>query len=288
MIREDFETTSEDGIKLKGTLLIPKKPKALIQFNSGTATKKEFYLSFLTYLAEHGYLCCLWNYRGCEQNDNLKNSDFKFSDYGTKDMPAIKTYLNSRFSNLPFLFVGHSAGGQQIGFINDLDNIKGNINISVSTGYYPNMPFGYRMKAYFFFYLFSPASAFINRYVKAKPYGLMENLPKKVVFEWRDWLEKENYFFDEKFYGKTVPTGHFKNFKFPIHVYYSTDDPVSNAKNSKTFWSNVKSEKGITFTELSPLEFGLKSIGHFGYFKKSMKDELWTGIVTRLDKFITT
>ncbi|HJV20524.1 MAG TPA: hypothetical protein VJ552_11645 [Sediminibacterium sp.] len=288
MIREDFETTCEDDIKLKGTLLIPPKPKAILQFNSGTATRKEFYLSFLTYLAEHDYLCCLWNYRGCEQNDNLKNNDFKFSDYGTKDMPAIKTYLNSRFSNLPFLFVGHSAGGQQIGFINDLDNIKGNINIGVSTGYYPNMPFGYRMKAYFFFYLFSPASAFINRYVKAKPYGLMENLPKKVVFEWRDWLEKENYFFDEKFYGKTVPTGHFKNFKFPIHVYYSTDDPVSNAKNSKTFWSNVKSEKGITFTELSPLEFGCKSIGHFGYFKRSMKDKLWTDIVTRLDKFITT
>lgn len=288
MIIEEFETTCEDGIKLKGTLLIPKNPKALIQFNSGTATKKEFYLSFLTYLTEHDYLCCLWNYRGCEQNDNLKNSDFTFSDYGTKDMPAIKTYLSNRFSNLPFLFIGHSAGGQQIGLINNLDNIKGNINIGVSTGYYPNMPFGYRMKAYFFFYLFSPVSAFINKYVKAKPYGLMENLPKKVVFEWRDWLEKENYFFDDKFYGKTVPTGHFKNFKFPIHVYYSTDDPVSNAKNSSTFWSHVKSEKGICFTELSPQKFGLKSIGHFGYFRKSMKDKFWEDIVTRLDKFIAT
>lgn len=286
MRKEEFETICEDGIKLKGTLLIPDTPKAVVQFNCGTATKKEFYLSFLSYLTENGYLCCLWNYRGSDKSDNLKNSDYRFADYGTKDMPAIKMYLENRFPHLPFLFVGHSAGGQQIGFIDDLDNVKGNINIAVSTGYYPNMPFGYRMKAYFFFYIFSPISVLLHSYVKAKPYGLMENLPKKVVFEWRDWLEKEDYFFNPKFYGKTVPTGHYKNLKFPVHVYYATDDTISNAKNTKAFWKNVNSEKEITFTELNPNEFGLKKIDHFGYFKRNMKEKLWTDIVTRLDNLI--
>lgn len=93
MRKENFETVCEDGVKLKGTLLIPENPKAVVQFNCGTATKKEFYLSFLTYLAENGYLCCLWNYRGSEKGDDLKNSSYTFSDYGTKDMPAIKKYL---------------------------------------------------------------------------------------------------------------------------------------------------------------------------------------------------
>lgn len=288
MTAESFETITADGITLKGTLLIPDTPKAVIQFNCGTATKKEFYLSFLTYLAENDYLCCLWNYRGSEKTDNLKGSNFRYSDYGTKDMPAIKAYLDSRFPHLPFLFVGHSTGGQQIGFINNLDNVKGCISIAVSSGYYPNMPFGYRMKAYFFFYIFSPISALLNNYIKAKPYGLMENLPKKVVFEWRDWLEKEDYFFDKKFYGKTVPTGHFKNYKFPVHVIYSVDDSISNAKNTKAYWRNVHSEKGITYCELTPSAFGLKKIDHFGYFKKNMKDKLWSDIVTRLDKLITT
>lgn len=286
MKKEDFETVSEDGVKLKGTLLIPDNPKAVIQFNCGTATKKEIYLSFLTHLTENGYLCCLWNYRGSEKTDNLKNSHYRFTDYGTKDIPAIKAFLDNKFSNLPFLFIGHSTGGQQIGFINELNNVKGNINIAVSSGYYRNMPFGYRMKAYFFFYIFTPISALLNGFVKAKPYGFMENLPKKVVFEWRDWLEKEDYFFDKKFYGKTVPTGCFKSFKFPIHVYYSTDDTISNVKNTKAFWKNVKSEKGITFTELTPKEFGLKKIDHFGYFKKTMKGKLWTDVVKRLDKLI--
>jgi len=286
MEKEEFEVITEDGIKLKGSLLIPDNPKAVIQFNTGTAVRKEFYLSFLTYLTEQGYLCCLWNYRGSEKTDNLKKSSFRYLDYGTKDMPAIKAYLENRFPDLPFLIVGHSTGGQQIGFMSNLNNVKGNINIAASSGYYPNMPFGYRMKAYFFFYVFSPISVLLCGFVKAKPYGFMENLPKQVVFEWRDWLEKENYFFDEKFYGKTVPTGHFKSFKFPVHVYYSTDDTISNAKNTKAFWRNVKSEKGVTITELTPAGFGLRKIDHFGYFRKNMKDKLWTNIVATLDKFI--
>lgn len=287
MRKEEFETICEDGVKLKGILLIPDKPKAVLQFNCGTATQKEFYLPFLTYLAENNYLCCLWNYRGGERTDNLKTCTYKYLDYGMQDMPAIKKYLNNRFPGLPFIFVGHSAGGQQIGFMEDLSDVIGNINIAVSSGYYRNMPLGYRMKAYFFFYVFTPLSILRYGYVKAKPYGIMENLPKKVASEWGDWITKEDYFFDKKFYGKTVPLGHFKDFKFPIHVIYSSDDTISNAKNTNAFWRHVKSEKGITFTELHPKDLGLKKIDHFGYFKRNMKNKLWPDIVKRLDGFLS-
>lgn len=286
MKQEQFETRCEDGIMLKGVLLIPDHPKAVVQFNCGTATRKEFYLPFLTYLAENGYLCCLWNYRGTDESDDLKNSSIRFLDYGIKDMPAIKTYLKERYPNLPFFLVGHSAGGQQIGFIKNLDDVNGSINIAVSSGYYLNMPFVYRMKAYFFFYLFSPVSTLLNGFVKAKPFDFMENLPKGVVFEWRSWLEKEDYFFDNRFYGKTVPIGEFHNYRFPIHVYYATDDTISNRKNTKAYWRNVKTEKEITFFELRPADYGLKRIDHFGYFKRNMKDKLWPDILRRLDSLI--
>lgn len=284
--KEAFETICEDGVKLKGTLLLPDYPKAVVQFNGGTATRKEFYLPFLSYLANHGYLCCLWSYRGTEPGDNLKDSAIRYADYGLKDMPAIKAYLENRFPDLQFLLVGHSAGGQQIGFMEDLSNVKGNINISVSAAYFRKMPLAYRLKAYFFFYLFAPISSLFNGYVRAKPYGFMENLPKPVVYEWRDWLEVEEYFFDKKFYEVTVPGGHFKNFKFPIQVYYSTDDSISNQANTEAFWRNVKSEKAIKIKELKPEEFGLKKIDHFGYFRKGMKDTLWKDIVKEMDGMI--
>jgi hypothetical protein len=51
-----FETTCEEGVTLKGLLIKPPSTKAVVKFNTGTAAKKEFYLPFLTYLVENGYL----------------------------------------------------------------------------------------------------------------------------------------------------------------------------------------------------------------------------------------
>jgi len=288
MRKEHFEAVCDDGVRIKGILLIPNKPKAVLQFNCGTGAKMEVYRSFLTYLAENGYLCCLWDYRGSgdSSTENLGKCDFTFSDYGIKDMPAIKRFLTTKYPDLPFVIVAHSAGGQQIGFMKDLDNIKGVINFAVSAGYYPNMPFSYRIKAYFYFYVFAPISVLLTGYVKAKQFGLMENLPKNVVYEWRDWLEKEDYLFDKKFYGKTVPTGHFKNYTFPIHTYWTIDDTISNEKNTKAFWKHIKGEREIAFTKMTPDEFGLRKIGHFGFFKRIMKDRLWKDVIFKLDKLI--
>ncbi|MDX2048827.1 MAG: alpha/beta hydrolase [Chitinophagaceae bacterium] len=285
---ETFEVTCIDNIVLKGQLLIPDNPKAVVQFNCGTGTNKELYKSFLTFLTNNGYICCLWDYRGGGDSatKGLANCNFTFSDYGIKDMTAIKNYLHNRFINLPFLMAAHSAGGQQIGFMEDLEGVKGVINFAVSSGYYRNMLFAYRMKAYFFFYFFSPISVLFSGFVKAKPFALMENLPKNVVYEWRDWLEKENYFFDEKYYGNTVPRGQFKNFKFPIHTYFSVDDPISNEANTKAFWKNIEGEKEITFTKLIPEKLGLKRIGHFGFFKRIMEDKLWNDVLKKMDEYL--
>ena len=285
--QEPFETICEDGVVIRGVLLLPKKQKALIQFNCGTATKKEFYLPFLTYLAQHGYVCCLWDYRGSGASapKNMSKCSFTYSDYGLKDMPAIKRYLENKFPNLPFLIFGHSAGGQQIGFMDDLDNIAGVVNFAVSTGYAPHMPFSYRIQSFYFFYIFTPLSILFTGYLTAKKFGIMEDLPAGVVTEWKAWCTKKDYFFDTKFFGKSVPKGNFKTFDFPIHTFWTVDDTISNEKNLHFFWKHIKSTKPISFTKLVPSEIGEKQIGHFGLFKSKVKDKIWGKVLVQLDEF---
>ncbi len=60
MIKENFEIVCKDGIKLKGMLLIPDNPKAVIQFNCGTGSKKKKFInpSFLTWLQMDTYAVC--------------------------------------------------------------------------------------------------------------------------------------------------------------------------------------------------------------------------------------
>lgn len=286
--KKEFQVNCKDGVTIKGILLIPDNPKAVIQFNCGTAVKKEVYLSFLTYIAENGYLCCLWNYRDSENSAqlNLSNCRYKYSDYGQKDMPAIKNFLNDKYPDLPFFFVAHSTGGQQIGLMNNLKGVKGAINIAVSTGYFPNMPLGYRLKAYFFFYFFAPISISLIGYVASSKLQLMEDLPKGILLEWRDWCSKKDYFFDENFYGKTIPEGSYKDIDFPIKVFYSPDDTISGEANTNSFWRNVKSTKDISITKISIDELPLKKIDHFDYFRKPLKDTFWATVLAELNKML--
>jgi predicted alpha/beta hydrolase len=265
--KENIEVICDDGVLLKGMLLIPAEVKAVVQFNGGTALRKEFYLPFLQFLVGHGYLCCLW-------------------DYGVKDMPAVKSYLIDRFPNFPFFIVAHSAGGQQMGFMKDLTEVKGMVGFAISTGYFGYMPWRFRLLSAYFFYLFTPISVALTGYVAAKRFRYMEDLPKNVVLEWRSWCWKPDYFFNKKFYGKTVPSGTFGKYTFPIHVFWTSDDPISNKHSVPAYWRNIRSDKSITIQRVTPEEMKAKEIDHMGFFRKSFKKTIWREALEKLDSFL--
>lgn len=288
MKRENIQIPCADGTLLAGELLIPDAPKAVIQFNAGTAAKRGVYMNFLTYLCGQGFLCCIWDYRGSGQSKkgSLKKSSITYSDYGTKDMPAVKSWLDQRFPDLPLFIVGHSTGGQQIGFMPNWQGIKGAVLLGVSSGYFKYMPLAYRLKALFFFYGVVPTSNLVKGYVAASALKLMEDLPTPVAREWRDWLTAPDYLFDSRFYGKTVPQGGFREFDFPIHNIHATDDSISTPANIENFWKHVESSAGITFERAVPASMGLERIDHFGYFKSALQEPLWRTVAEKLDGWL--
>jgi predicted alpha/beta hydrolase len=286
--KESFSTQCSDGVTLKGLLLIPEKPKGVVQFSTGTAAKKEFYLSFLEFLCADGYICCLWDYRGSGESAplSLKGCDYRFQDYGLKDMPAIKDYLTTRFPEYPFFLMGHSAGGQQMGFMHNLSGVKAAICFAVSVGYRKTMPWKDALLYTYFFYIFTPISILFTGYIAAKRFGIMEDLPKNVLLEWRDWCSRYGYFFNKKFYGKSVPVGQFQNYNFPIHVYRASDDAISNKDSVPIYWSFIKSSQPIDIQGITPEQYKVKSIGHFGFFKKNLKDTFWQDALNKLNSFL--
>lgn len=278
---EKITVITQDHVPLNGVLVMAENPVGVIQFNGGTAAKKEYYLPFLEYFAKHGFISCLWDYRGSGDSapKDLADCDYTFSDYGLKDMPAIKNYLKTRFPTLPLILVGHSGGGQQAGLSTDIDDYAGMIGFAVSVGYAPNMPFRYRMLTRYFFYIFSPLSIWIAGCVRAKWFGYMEDLPKKVLLEWRAWCAKPDYLFDPNFFGNTIPKGRYHDMPFPIHVFSATDDTISSEKNVVQFWKHVHSKSGIHHVLLKPDEMGFKAIGHFGFFHKKMEEKFWPKVL---------
>src|SRR5699024_5316235 len=285
METKSIQITCDDGVQLAGELFIPERPKAVVQFNPGTAAKRGPYRKFLTYLAEQGFLCCIYDYRGfgLSREGSLKHSEITYSDFGTKDMPAVKSWLQANYPTLPFLMVAHSAGGQQLGFMPDLSGVHGAITLGVSAAHFKALPLVYRLQGLYFWYGVVPVSNLIAGYVAAARFGIMEDLPKLMSLEWRSWCSAPDSFFDAKFYGVTVPIGHFKSFGSPIHNYHATDDAIATPTHIRTFWKHVDSSEAITFETIRPDAVCLQRLGHVGSVKGVMKDTLWQDIARRLD-----
>jgi len=120
----------------------------------------------------------------------------------------------------------------------------------------------------------------------AKKFGIMEDLPINVVREWKAWCGQPDYFFDARFYGKTGLVGNFKNYNFPIHLYWTSDDPVSDRRSVSTFWNQVENQFIAYLHKIEPADYRQKKIAHFGFFKKLVRDQLWPEALQKLNSFL--
>jgi predicted alpha/beta hydrolase len=284
-----LKITCADGVPLAALLIEPiQSPIAAVPINGGTGFTKEFYLPFAQYLAENGFATVVFDYRGTRESApaNMRHCDYTFLDYGQKDMPAVLDFMDARYPTLPKLVFGHSVGGQQIGFMPNHAKIKGLVTYASSVGYTGFMPLLYRLKTWYFFNIVTPLSIALTGYVKAKRLNIMEDLPRQVVLDWRNWCAVPEYFFNEKYYGKTVPKAHFQDLNFPIHIYWAEDDPIANKEAVAMFWKHVKSSKGIDIQRLVPIEWGLDKLDHYGFFRRQCRENLWVEAVQKLNSFL--
>ena len=290
MNKQKIKIKCEDGVELSAILLLPEiQPKAVVQINSATATPKEYYLPFANYLTENGFVACVFDYRGvCESTPagGLRGCEYDYVMFGQRDMPAVLDFLDAKFPSLPKLIMGHSVGGQKVGMMPNHRKIKGMVTYATSVGYWGFMPLGYKLQTLFFFHIFTPISNVLFGYVAAKKLGLMEDLPKQVVLDWRHWCSVPEYFFNKKYAPTSADKGFFQELTFPIQVYWATDDPISNARSVSMFWKYVKSSGGIKIDSISPQAIGVKALGHFGFFRKKFKEILWGKILNDLESFI--
>jgi predicted alpha/beta hydrolase len=290
MNQQKLKIKCTDGVELSAIILVPDgQPKAVVQINSATATPKEYYLPFANYLTENGFATCVFDYRGvCESKpaSGLRGCKYDYVMFGQLDMPAVLEYLDVQFPNLSKLIIGHSVGGQKIGMMPNHYKIKGMVTFATSVGYWGFMPWKYRLQTHFFFHIFTPISNLLFGYVATKKIGLMEDLPKQIVLDWRNWCSVPEYFFNQKYAPKSADKGFFQDLTFPIQVYWATDDPISNARSVPMFWKYVKSSGGIKIDSFTPQEIGVKEIGHFGFFRKKFKETIWTKALKDLENFI--
>ena len=275
MITTKHTIPSRDAFDL-GALLLEtgRAPIGCVQINSATGVKKEFYLNFATYLCEVGYHVLLFDYRGIGESrpKSLRGFHALNHDWGQKDMAAALDWLDERFPSLPKYAIGHSAGGQQIGFMDNHHKFSKALAISCSAGYWNYLASPYKYFTLFVWYVLEPVLNTSIGYLPSSWFNVGEDLPQGVAREWRSWCLSKNYFGD--FLGKTIAKHYFREVKMPVHFLYPEDDSIATERSVEVL-RKFYSSAPTSVERVLLADYNVKKIGHFGFFSRSSKEKLW-------------
>jgi predicted alpha/beta hydrolase len=271
-----IQIPSRDGILL-GSLLFEGEGlvKGVIQIAGGTGIKKEFYFHFASYLRDNQYHVILFDYRGIGESrpGSLLDYEANLHDWGQKDMTAVLDWLEKKYPSLPKYLIGHSAGGQQIGFMDNHDKFSKAFLVSTASGYWNWLTSPYKYLTLFIWYILTPITTATIGYLPASWFGLGEDLPKGIANEWRSWCLNSNYL--GKDLGSMIQSDYFAEVKIPLHFIYPEDDIIATQRSvmsMQSFYSNALITTEILFLK----KYQMKAIGHLGFFSRKAKDKLWS------------
>ncbi len=275
---------TSDGTQLSALVVSSEtnNPKAVVQFNSGTVTKKEFYLKLATYLAEQNYIVILYDYRGVGDSRPKKMRGYvaSISDWGQYDANAVSHYIDSQYPNLKKHLLAHSMGGQIYGLMETWSSFDKVILLSTSSGNFNKFaPTINRLKVKWpAILLFPPLNALLG-YIPGFV-GLGQDWPKGVA---NDWLtnSKENGLMPSYLHNK-VGHSYYNKINKKIIAWYFPDDTMSTPSTMEELTSAYPNAV-LDMKVVQPSEIGMDKIGHFGIFKAKSKDKLWPMLLKEIE-----
>ncbi len=276
--------TTEDDYNITTLILTPKSssPKAVIQFHSGTVTKKEFYFKLANYLTDQNYIVVLFDYRGVGESKpkSLKNFEMSISDWGEYDSSSVTSWIINEYPHLKIHLLAHSMGGQIYGLMHHWNAFDKVIMLTTSSGNFNKFtPNTYKWKVKWTAIMLFPLILKIFNYLPGK-YGVGDDWPKGVA---QDWIKnsKENGLMPN-FLHQKVSKSYYHSIDKKITAWYFPDDPMSTPETIKELaLSYPKAELNIK--TIHPSDVELSSIGHLGLFKNKAKERLWPMLVKEFE-----
>ena len=277
-----------DGVALEGSLFQPgTPPRAALLVSSGTGIPRRFYARFAQAAAERGFVALTYDYRGVGGSapDALRGYDARYRDVGQQDIAGAAAWLGDRYPDLPLLYVGHSAGGQQLGLAPNVSRIAAAVFVAVSTGYWRGMPLAQRYLTLGLFRAYIPLASRLYGYAPAKKIKWGENLPTGMAREWGAWCMEPEYmaaYFDE---GGRLPTPdgapfgpvHYGEAVCPVLAYAFTDDPIATRENVPPMLGMYANAE-VETRWVAPGDLGVLEIGHIGFFRPNVGGALWDDV----------
>lgn len=269
-----------DGFPLAVRIQPPQgTARATVLVHSATAARQAYYGRFAELLAHHGVRVVTYDYRGIggSRPASLRGFEASMRAWGELDAPAMHRYVRARYGE-PLVSIGHSFGGQALGLSDALGDSDGIVLAGAQLGYFRHWPARDRAKLALIWYGLVPT---LTRTVGYLPgwSGIGEELPAGVADEWARWCRSPGYYLDH------VPEARarLRAIDRPILALSASDDEFAPRPAIDAFLAELPNAS-IEHRHLIPAELGVKRIGHFGFFRHSLRGTVWCEILDFVDR----
>ena len=265
---------ARDGYSLGGTVYRSEKDaRAVVIINSATAVPRRFYRHYATALAEASFDVLCYDYRGTggSRPESLRGFVASVSDWALLDMAGVVDWAQAEFSPDRLFMIGHSVGGQVTGLLDNSDVIDAMITVSAQSGYWRLQGAEQKWLVGINVYLTLPLLVSTLGYVPWSWIGSAEDLPRGVALQWSRWCRDRNYLLGDH----SLPLERFKRFVAPVLAYSIEDDKWGTRRAVDAMMSSYPT---VERRYIDPARYGLKKLGHLGYFRPEARDTWAEGI----------
>lgn len=246
--------------------------KGVVVIVPATGVKQSYYFKFADFLRNNGYVVFTFDYGGigASRKGSLRDFHTSATAWAKNDLEAVIRYAGKKYPGAKQVLIGHSIGGQLIGLAPSSVLASRIVLIAAQNGYWKFWKGAGRLRMLLNWYFLFPVITKIFGYFPGKKLGVMEDLPKGMVREWRKWCVTPDYLFG--YYEEESLFFHKVRGKL---IVYSIEDDRFAPGEAVNWLSRKYAGTGMVRRHLIPADFGLEKIGHFGIFKSKNKSHFW-------------
>ncbi|MFZ5960589.1 alpha/beta fold hydrolase [Pseudomonas knackmussii] len=234
--------------------------------------EQRFYAAFAGWLAERGYLVVTFDYHGMGQSrrGSLREVKANVVDWGRLDCSAVLAAVAEAAGDKPLYWIGHSLGGQILPFVDGRARITRAFSIASGSGYWRDNTAGLRGRAWLLWHLITPVVTPLLGYFPGRRLGIVGDLPRGVIEQWRRWCLHPQYALGE---GEQMRI-RYSAVHTPIVSLSFTDDEMMSQRSTEALLGFYQSAPKVN-RRIAPEQLGVKRIGHFGFFRPQFAESLW-------------
>ncbi len=237
---------------------------------SGLAAPQEYLRWFAGSLASKGWGVLTFDYRSVgKSNDAAADRAATLDDWAQLDIPAAISEVRQRCEG-PVIAVAHSIGGQLLGQSPGLHDVDGILLIAAQRGI-PKLYDGVARLRVRYAYAMFPLLIRTLGYLPVSKFTFPERCSPQAVMQWVRWGRTGTF---TSMNGVNFEA-RFAEYRGRLIALTIADDQYAPPRAVDAL-TDLYEGAAITRHRITPADYGVGSLGHFGFFHRRAPRELWS------------